>query len=166
MRSGYVFIMMTVLWVLFGSGCRRVNDTIYSHYSDIPADGWNIYDTRCFEPEITDTTLYGAPVSLTLAVRYDARCPSGEIPVRCDIADENGDIRTDTVRLRLFDENAEPIDPARYGICEHTVTLSHNMPLKRGLSVCLTPLSGKNSSQGLRNVGIKIDCNESDSASR
>ena len=65
MRSGYVFIMMTVLWVLFGSGCRRVNDTIYSHYADIPADGWNMYDTRCFEPEITDTTLYGTPVSLT-----------------------------------------------------------------------------------------------------
>ena len=138
--------MMTVLWVLFGSGCRRVNDTIYSHYADIPADGWNMYDTRCFEPEITDTTLYGTPVSLTLAVRYDARSPLGEIPVRYD--------------------NADPVDPARYGICEHTVTLSHNMPLKRGLSVCLTPLSGKNSSQGLRNVGIKIDCNGSDSASR
>ena len=144
--------MMTVLWVVFGPGCRRVNDTIYSHYADIPADGWNMYDTRCFEPEITDTTLYGTPVSLTLAVRYDARSPLGEIPVRYDGFS--------------LDDNRDPVDPARYGICEHTVTLSHNMPLKRGLSVCLTPLSGKNSSQGLRNVGIKIDCNGSDSASR
>ncbi len=104
MRSGYVFIMMTVLWVLFGSGCRRVNDTIYSHYADIAADGWNIYDTRCFEPEITDTTLYGAPVSLTLAVRYDARSPLGEIPVRCDIADENGDYLEELADEDEYDE--------------------------------------------------------------
>ncbi len=155
-RFRNVFLMMTVSVALSLCACREVNDTLYLKYADIPADGWQTYHQECFNPTAADSTWFGQPMALELLVRYRSDSPMADFPVLCDIEDENGEIRRDTLVLRTFRPDGRPLSPGKFGICEATVSLAKQLPLTRGLSVCIMPLGPKSASRGLMSVGIKM----------
>ncbi|GEM_PF-2866046 len=155
-RFRNVFLMMTVSVALSLCGCREVNDTLYLKYADIPADGWQTYHQVCLDPTAADSVWFGQPMRLELLVRYKASAPMPALPVLCEIQDEDGEIRSDTLRLRTFTADGRPLNPVRFGICEATVPIAMQLPLTRGLSVCLMPLAPEQASRGLLSVGIKM----------
>lgn len=151
-----VLLLMTVSAALSLSGCREVNDTLYLKYVDIPSEGWQTYQPVCFDPAAADTLWLGKPMILEMHVRYRPNSPMPSLPLLCEIEDENGEIVCDTLHLQLFDKKGRPGDKAIFGICESSVTLAKQIPLTKGLSVCLTPLGPKSASKGLMGVGIKM----------
>lgn len=155
-RFRNVFLMMTVSVALSLCGCREVNDTLYLKYADIPDDGWQMYQPVCFNPTAADSAWFGQQMNLELLVRYRSDSPMPSIPILCEMEDETGELRNDTLSLKLFNADAGPLDPGMFGISEATVTLAEQITLTRGLSVCLMPLAPVSSSRGLMSVGIKL----------
>ena len=125
--------------------CREVDDTIYMHYHDVPRSGWDMS-----HPYI------GTPTRMELLVRYLESQPIAEIPVLASVEDENGDIVSDTLRLKLFGPEGRPLDRPKFGIAEHVVHLLNHYRLRPGLSVNLIPLAPANASKGLLNIGVRL----------
>ena len=136
--------------------CREVDDTIYMHYLDVPHMGWDMSHPMNFEAFPADSSYIGTPTRMELLVRYLESQPMAEIPVLASVEDENGDIISDTLRLKLFGPQGRPLDPPKFGIAEHVVPLLYHYRLRPGLSVNLIPLAPANASKGLLNIGVRL----------
>lgn len=157
-RLANVFIMTALLTI--AAGCREVNDTLYASYHDIGEDGLAEGESMVFVAEIADSMRYGNSARMELLIRYRAHKPMGRIPFLLMAEDEKGEICTDTVMLSLFNHDGVPRDPARLGLCRHSLTILPNFPLRRNLSVCIMSLVPCEATDGLQSIGIKISANE------
>ncbi len=152
-------LIMTALLLTTAAGCREVNGTLYASYHDIGEEGLAEGGSMVFVPEIADSMRYGKEVRMELMIRYRAHKPMGQIPFLLMAEDENGDICSDTLMLSLFDHEGMPRDPARFGLCRHSLTVLPNFPLRRNLSVCIMSLVPREATDGLQSIGIKISAN-------
>lgn len=154
-----VFMMTAVALLLMAGGCREVNDTLWLQYQPIGSGGWPQGKTMVFEPEPADSAWLGAPVRLGLCIRYRASRPLPPIPLMIELEDETGELAVDTLTIPLFSRDGKPLDAQSFGIAEHTATIVNNLPLRRGLAVCLVPLAPDSATKGLLDIGIKLSAN-------
>lgn len=157
-------LMAFMMPMLIASGCRNVRDTLYAAYADIPSSGWNPAEPVIFQPFPADTSLVGEKMTLILCARYRTSKPLPPLPLLVSIEDEKEVMRNDTLFLRTFNSDGNPIAKGVLGIAEVTDTLLHDFTLEKGLSVSISPLLPPIDSAGLLNIGIKLSNYESVSA--
>lgn len=105
-------------------------------------------------------------MQLVMHVRYMQSRPVGTFPVLVNVEDESGELLVDTVRVQLFDHRGHALYPRKFGLAEYTVTLMDNFPLRKGLSVNLTPLTEGVTTTGILNVGVQLKRYGSDTAAQ
>lgn len=164
MRNGRVWckIIITIAMVMFAmAGCRNVGDTLYVQYADIPPEGWNPAEPVVFKPAAADTSLNGQRMNLILLVRYRIHKPMADLPIMISIEDESGIIRNDSIMIRTFTPDGIPLGKGGMGIAEISDTLLRGFIPDRGLLVRTASLVAPKSSEGLLNIGMKLEKYES-----
>lgn len=156
-------IIMIAVAAMLSSGCRRVEDTLYLKYADIGMEGWRQNEPLCYEPQSADTTLRGTRTDMTLMVRYRTGYPLPPLRLVAVAEDVSGELMCDTVKVSLFGNDGTPLVKQRHGICETSLPLMTDLPMRKGLSVCLLPLSPDSLTRGIVNIGIKLSTHGSDS---
>lgn len=150
-------IILALSLTIILSGCREVDDVVYSEFSIIDPDGWDPVETLEFssfpaDSATFDNTLY----DLRIMVRYDRSFSNRIIPLFVEQTVDGNVIERDSVSLVLYDDKGDPTGKGSLGVFERFTILEHDMPLKEGYSVTLSPLLNKQDSKGILNVGVSL----------
>lgn len=150
-----VFILTTVLLLTLAASCTHPGDPVYSKFLKIGADGWDPADLLVFEPVPADSAdMKRGRFDIDLAFRFSTRRPIQSIPVAITVESYEGVVSADTVVIDLYDASGKPLGEGAYGV--HTVTrrLVSDTPLPDNYEISLSPLSRRQASAGLLNVGV------------
>lgn len=145
------------------TGCRKVDNTLYMRYVDVPSDCWRYPELINFMPWPADSADYrpDMKVDIVLYTRFRINPPIAPLPVLLNVEDCTGTIRNDTIFLQTFTPDGKPSGPARHGVAEIADTLFSDFTLKPELSISLIPLDNSQRTNGILNLGIKLIDHES-----
>lgn len=149
-------ILSSLILALSVSCNRSSEETVYSQFQNISPEGWDPNEVIAFEPWPADSLVkqedfYG----LNLVVRYSSRHETGVFPMLIALENEDGLLRSDTIIINVNDtENKASSIREQYGIRELTLEIDSLLKLKDGFAVSLSPLTQKEKTKGLLNLGI------------
>lgn len=143
------------LMLQLSAACTADNTVAYSHFEEIPAEGWDPVDLLIFEPWPTDSAeAQHRDYSMDLVLRFSNRKHISLLPIALTIEDENGTLRADTLILRPDSAASGLSSRTQYGVREISLTLDSAVRLSHGYSVSLSPLTPPEASEGLLNIGL------------
>ena len=152
--TGYLITIAAFLLALAATGCREVNGTVYSQYAKIGSEGWDPRNAVGFDPWPADSVNARGPLDVVISVRYSGRRAIKPLRMAVTVDDENGEVKSDTLVIPLFDRFGEPTGRGHYGVYEVTDTLLRRFRLRDGFGVELKPLDPAADTRGLVNVGV------------
>lgn len=146
-----------VLALLLFTACNVGENTAYSHFEEIPVDGWDPVDILIFEPRPADSVAaMSRTYSMDLILRYSARKDIAMLPVVMTIENDSGELRCDTILLHPDSVSRGMSGRIKYGVHEVTFNLDSAVRLSEGYTVSLMPLSPKENTDGLLNIGLTL----------
>ena len=147
--------------LIMSAACRRVDNTLYAKYADIPSQGWEPNEPVNFMPWPSDSAFAGHAMDLMLCVRFRDAEPIGSLPLLITVEDDEETLLADTIRLVTFSKAGEPLGTKSHGVVDREDTLLRGFTLRPGLSVSLSSLAPAERSIGLLNIGLKMSSHES-----
>lgn len=149
------FLLLTGVLMSMCS-CRNINpyhnQPEFSEFVGVSSDGWDSRDAICFDPPGLDSI--GAPVDISLCVRFSGRRVIKPLRVAVECDDEHGVKFSDTITLPLFNADGTPLGRGRYGVYVVSDTLLRGFRPGFGLGVSVTPLDRPDATRGIINVGL------------
>ncbi len=154
--------LILTLGVIISAGCRRVEDTVYSHFQRIESSGWNPDDYITFMPWPADSAAtFKERYDFILHFRYKASRKIKPFPILLTVEDDEGNFRTDTIRVELFSPSGKPLGSGERGLYLLSDTLLRNRTLLPGTLVTLAPLAPQQMSRGLLDIGLSLTVSKS-----
>ncbi|MDE6811447.1 MAG: gliding motility lipoprotein GldH [Muribaculaceae bacterium] len=169
--SSFIICVALGMAIMLGA-CRK--DILWSESRLLPAEGWTsqhpvdfILDPAAYEPPLAnkfaeftaraigDTTerIIGN-YHATLALRYRYNCNAGAITIIAEKYGLNEPVSTDTLKLRLFNDDGTPAGKGRLGIFESSVTLPGVFAVKEGTVLSIRPLEYADTISGLTDITL------------
>ncbi|MDE7442495.1 MAG: gliding motility lipoprotein GldH [Muribaculaceae bacterium] len=140
---------------LFFSGCRRVDNVVWSKYAPLPTEGWDPINVIPFFPWPEDSIANPADrYSLVVSVRFPATKTFAPLHLAIMQEDESGWSASDTVTINLLPPSNTPTGRGTYGVYEAVDTLTRGITLRPGYCVELQTLSVPERTQGLLDIGL------------
>ena len=151
-----LFIILSAVAIL--SGCRRVNNVVWSKYVSLPEDGWDPVNVIPFFPWPEDSIANpGDRYSLILSVRFSPiNRPSKLHLVMRQDSDEGGE-SSDTLAVDLLPPQSTPVGRGTYAVYETVDTLLRGIDLKPGYCVELQSLSMTDNTKGIIDIGMILE---------
>ena len=156
-RARNICVFSMACLILLCGSCRRVDDVVYADFATFDREGWDPVCVIPFFPWPMDSVLSPADrFDLILTLRYSPADASSVIPLEITEEDENGEIETRQVSVRLRDKDGKPLGHKSVYLYEVSDTLRRNFALTDGYSVGITSLSPLENTRGLRNIGLSL----------
>ncbi|MDE7116669.1 MAG: gliding motility lipoprotein GldH [Muribaculaceae bacterium] len=156
-RAGNICVFFTTCLILLCGSCRRVDDVVYSDFATFDREGWDPVCVIPFFPWPVDSVLSPSDrFDLILTLRYSPADASSVIPLEITEEDENGEIGTHRVSVRLRDKEGKPLGRKSVYLYEVSDTLRRDFALADGYLVGITSLSPLENTRGLRNIGLTL----------
>lgn len=153
----FVYLLMTVVAIGMMAACGKTSRTAYSHFEKIGSEGWDPADIISFEPFPADSSeAKSTRYRLELTVRYSTRRSIPDLPLAISTEDENGEISADTIRLKLFTPEGDPLGMGSNGVREQQIVIEENLRLTDGFAVNVSSLRPREDSRGLLNIGARL----------
>jgi len=158
MRTGMRMLLTIMLATACMTACTDKTSPSYTHFEEIPANGWNPLDVLVFTPEPYDsTTPADTRYDISLVARYATRHKINALPLAVTVEDNSGMLHADTIILQPEDGDRPTKTVTRYGVCEVRLPLYDNQLLTEGYTLSIESFSPKERSRGLLNVGIVME---------
>ncbi|MBD5287885.1 MAG: gliding motility lipoprotein GldH [Bacteroides sp.] len=144
------------------SGCRRVNNVVWSKYSSIPSEGWDPVNVIPFFPWPVDSVNNPTDrYSLMLSVRFSILSNPSPIHIAVHQEDDEGYSKSDTLTVRLSAPADTPVGKGAYSVYESVDTIDTGLILRPGYSVELQSLSVPDNTKGIMDIGLilSVDAN-------
>lgn len=159
-RFGIISVILASAALLF-SGCRRVDNVVWSKYAPLPTEGWDPINVIPFFPWPEDSIADPADrYSLIVSVRYPATRTFAPLHLAVMQEDESGWSASDTVTMQLLPPPNTPTGRGTYGVYESVDTLARNIALRPGYCVEIQTLSVPERTAGLLDIGLILAIEE------
>lgn len=157
-RMIWLLLLAATIAILafLSAGCRKVNGVVYSEFRDIPRDGFKRDCPLGFDPWPADSMDSSFPLDLDLCVRYSSQKSMPVLRFRVVAEDMRGVIFQDTVSVRTFNDDAEPVGKGHYGVSELCVPVKKSIVLKPGFGIDVYSLNNELDTRGLLSVGVRL----------
>lgn len=147
-------ILSAFLTCMLVSGCASRSRSVYADFkSPSYTDAWDPLDELVFKTEIPGAS--GA-CDVVLTVRHTDSYPSQELRLIVGVHDGNAGEASDTVVLRLADEEGRWLGKTSYGVVTMTDTLRRGIIPTRGGMITVRPDS-KIPVSGISKIGISLE---------
>lgn len=156
MKLNIRFILLFIASAAFVfAGCRRVDNVVWSRYTSIPSEGWDPVNVIPFFPWPEDSINNpNDRYSLILSARFSSRNKVSTLHLVVHQEDEGGDIKSDTLSLRLAPPADSPVGKGAYAVYETVDTLERGIAIRPGYCVELQSLSAPENSRGIMDIGL------------
>lgn len=144
--------VLSSLLCLLLAGCG--SDTVYSHFADVPAGGWDKDSVYAFDYPIADST---ACYQILLYVRHTEIYPYQNMWLF--VGDGS---RQDTIEFYLANDRGEWLGNGKSGIIEMPVLYEERVQFERGGEHRITLQHGMREERlkGIESVGVEIIRND------
>ncbi|MDE5870117.1 MAG: hypothetical protein K2H18_07775 [Muribaculaceae bacterium] len=152
----FVLLAITII-ALTAYGCRRVNNVVWSKYSDLPEEGWDPINVIPFFPWPEDSlTTSDDRYSVLLSVRFSSIDTPTTLHLAVNQESDTGFIHSDTIAVPLLPPVEKVMGRGAYGVFETVDTIIRGVTLQPGYCVELQSLSAPENTVGIKDIGLVL----------
>lgn len=143
--------------LLLISGCRRVDNVVYSEFVSFGEEGWNPVRTVEFMPWPLDSVHASSDrYDILVSVRFNPAEAPAALPLLVRQEDNEGNTVTDTLRIPLRDGDGDPLGRRSLVLYDNSVTFRKDTAITEGFALELVSLLPMEKTKGIKDLGIQL----------
>ena len=155
--SRYIILTVMGLILAVSSGCRRVENTVWAEFCDIPSDGWDPIHIYSLQPWPVDSVVNpGDRFDIALACRFLTGNHPRHLHLAYSLSLYDSILRSDTLTLDLLPPRKRPGGYGSYGVYEVIDTVIRDIELIPGTPLDLRNLTTREQTAGILEVGARL----------
>lgn len=159
-RIGKIILLPALIMAAFAIipvGCRRVEDTVYSHFQRIDSRGWDPNDYVTFMPWPADSAeTLRDKYNIVLHFRYKSSRVIPPFPITVTLEDDEGSFKSETLHINLFTAHGSPRGTGERGLYLYSDTILKGHTLCPGTLISLQPGVAQEATEGLLDIGLSL----------
>lgn len=155
--GGILSLAFAALFLLVSSGCRRVENTVWAEFCNIPADGWDPIHVYSLQPWPIDSIVHPEDrFDIALGCRFRTGDHPRFLHLSYSLSLEDSILKSDTVTLELLPPPNRPGGHGAYAVYEVIDTVMRNIELHPGTTLDLRNLTNPAQTAGILEIGARL----------